>query len=94
MDDRTIRDRLKQMIVKRLGLKIGPDEIKDDAPLFRDGLGLDSVESLELVVGIEEEFGVVVEDSPAARERFFSVATLAAYIGELLAKVAGQQVSA
>lgn len=94
MDDRSIRDRLKQMIVKRLELKTRPDQIQDEAPLFRDGLGLDSVESLELVVGIEEEFGVVVEDSPAMREKFHSIATLAAYVAELVARREGQQVGA
>ena len=91
METQAIAVELKQMIVNRLELKIDPASIQDEAPLFGDGLGLDSVESLELVVGIEETFGVVVDDSPEARKRFFSVATLSSYIADLKG---GAQVSA
>ena len=86
-DEREIRDRIKQMIIRRLDLKIAPAEIADEGPLFNEGLGLDSVEALELVVGIEEEFGVTLEDASNVREKFFSVETLGRYVQEVLGAV-------
>ena len=83
-----ITNRLKQMIVRRLQLKIQPDEIQEAAALFQGGLGLDSVEALELVVGIEEEFGVNVDNGESTKKRFFSVDTLSDYVLELLGAVA------
>ena len=54
--------RLKETLVERLGLDRQPDEIPDDCLLFGVGLGLDSVDALEIVVAIEGEFGIRVED--------------------------------
>ena len=55
--------RIKQLIVRALNLQdLRPDEIETDAPLFGEGLGLDSVDALELVVAIEKEFGIDVKD--------------------------------
>jgi acyl carrier protein len=87
-DDKETRDRIKKMIVRRLELKIAPEEIVDAAPLFNEGLGLDSVEALELVVGLEEEFGLQMEEGGDTRARFFSVETLAVYVQEALQKTA------
>jgi acyl carrier protein len=89
LEENEIKERLKRMMVNRLELKISPEEIKDDEPLFGEGLGLDSVESLELVVGIEEEFGVVIEETEGIREKFYSVNTLATFIKELLEEKEG-----
>ncbi len=75
-----IKQRLKAMIVERLKLQINPDDIDLDAPLFGEGLGLDSIDALELVVGLEQEFGVQVPDEAVGREAFGSINTLAEFI--------------
>jgi acyl carrier protein len=75
-----IKERLKTMIVERLKLQIKPDEIDEGAPLFGEGLGLDSIDALELVVGLEQEFGVQVPDEAVGREAFGSIDTLAEFI--------------
>lgn len=78
MDD-SVEARLKGMIVDRLFMKITPEEIEDDKSLI-DTYGVDSVSLLELVVGIEEEFGVVVEDEDFSVANFETVAKLAAFV--------------
>lgn len=86
-----VKEGLKQLIVERLKLNVDPTSIKDDAPLFgtpgandeAGGLSLDSVEALEIVVGIEEKWGVVIEDDSVANE-FYSIDTLAALVCRLL----------
>jgi acyl carrier protein len=88
---REIKDGLKALIVNRLKLNIDPLTIKDEAPLFgapgtndeAGGLSLDSVEALEIVVGIEEKWGVVIEDDSVANE-FFSIDTLGNLVCRLL----------
>ncbi|MBI2570569.1 MAG: acyl carrier protein [Candidatus Schekmanbacteria bacterium] len=57
-----------------------PDRIDDDAPLFGTGLGLDSIDALELVVGIEEAFGVEIGDEQVGKEAFASVSSLVSFI--------------
>ena len=75
--------RVKDMIIERLKLEgMTPDQIDDDAPLFGDGLGLDSIDALELVLGIEQSFGVKIEDEAAGMKAFKSVRALADYIAE------------
>ncbi|MEX6094880.1 phosphopantetheine-binding protein, partial [Morganella morganii] len=60
---------------------ISPDEIETEAPLFGDGLGLDSIDALELGLAIKNQYGVLLSsDSDEVRKHFYSVATLAAYI--------------
>jgi acyl carrier protein len=89
MTHKEIVEKLKPMIVKNLNLGIRPNEIDDDQPLFapaEGGLGLDSVEALEIVVGIEELYGVRVEYSEGVEERFYSINTIAEYIKELSEK--------
>ena len=70
--------RIKKVIVDYLNIDIEPDFIDDDSPLFGTGLGLDSIDSLELVVGLEKEFDVSIEAD--AIEIFLSVNTIADYI--------------
>lgn len=83
-DDRTIRDRLKELIIEALNLDgMSPDEIGDDEPLFGEGLGLDSVDALELVVALEKEYGVRIEGQEATRDAFTSVTTLAEFVERL-----------
>jgi acyl carrier protein len=72
---------LKEMIVRVLMLEgVRPEDIGTEDRLFGSGLGLDSVDALELAIHIEEQFGVKMPDDERAREAFASVATLAAWI--------------
>ncbi len=75
--------RVKQMIVERLKLEgMGPDDIEDTAPLFGEGLGLDSIDALELVLAVEQTFGVKIEDEASGMKAFRSVDALVAYVAE------------
>jgi acyl carrier protein len=74
---------LKKMIINTLRLEeITAEEIKDDAPLFKEGLGLDSIDALELVVAIENIFNVIIEDEDVGKRAFASVNALARFIQE------------
>ncbi len=69
------------MIIRDLKLEdINQEDIVDDAPLFIEGLGLDSLEALQLVVSVEENFGVLIPDENAGKVAFASVNALAEYI--------------
>jgi acyl carrier protein len=70
---------LKALIVDVLALEdIRPDEIDTQAPLFVEGLGLDSIDALELAMGLEEKYGVIITDDPERNEKIFaSVGALA-----------------
>lgn len=69
---------IKQVMVEELMLPQSADEIADDAPIFSpQGLGLDSVDALQLVVAIEKRFGLKMADAAAARETLRSVNTIA-----------------
>jgi acyl carrier protein len=71
------------MIIDTLRLEeITAEEIKDDAPLFKEGLGLDSIDALELVVAIENIFNVIIEDEDVGKRAFASVNALARFIQE------------
>ena len=81
MSEIDLKSRIKSMMVENLMLKIAPDEIGDDIPLFSpDGLALDSIDALELAVGIEKNFGIATPNAEVAREAFVSVNTIAGYI--------------
>ena len=72
---------LKAKIIESLKLQdITPDQIGDDEPLFGDGLGLDSIDALELVVMLEKNYGIVIKDIEEGRPAFQSVRTLAEFI--------------
>ena len=75
------RSRIKHLLVDVLRLEgLAPSTIADDAPLFGEGLGLDSVDALELVVALEKEFGVRFQSHEVGKEAFASVSALAAFI--------------
>lgn len=72
---------LKEMLVSGLSLDdVTPDEIKDDEPLFGEGLGLDSLDAVEIVVLLQRNFNIEVKDMDQGREIFQSVNTLADYV--------------
>lgn len=72
---------LRQMIIESLKLEdLDPEEIRGEEPLFGDGLGLDSLDALELVVAIEKNFNVVIENEDQGKEAFVSLGALARYI--------------
>ena len=78
-----LKPRVKALIVRQLKLEIDPASIRDDAPLFgdaADGLGLDSIDALELVLGVEKEFGIKVQDEEVGVTAFASVNTLCDFI--------------
>jgi acyl carrier protein len=73
--------KLKQEIIEVLNLEdVKPENIQDDAPLFGDGLGLDSIDALELIVLMEKNYGIKLKDPAQGRELFKSVRILAEYI--------------
>jgi acyl carrier protein len=75
--------RLKELLIKRLKLKVTLEQINEDTQLFGpDGLGLDSIDVLELVVGIKKEFGVEIVDRQTAEKIFTSVGAVAEFIEE------------
>jgi len=74
---------LKKLILDTLRLEdVDVDEIDNEAPLFKDGLGLDSIDALELVVAIEKNFNVIIEDEDVGKRAFASINTLARFIQE------------
>jgi len=80
-----LRQKIKELLIERLKFEdMTPEDISDDEPLFAGGLGLDSIDALEIVVMLESEFGVKVKNETSAREHFKSVAALADFVEERL----------
>ncbi len=72
---------LKKQIIDVLNLEeMQPDDIDAEAPLFGTGLGLDSIDALELIVMMEKQYGIKLKDPKEGKEIFKSVATMADYI--------------
>lgn len=71
---------IKRAIVRSLRLPISADEIGDDTPLFGGGLGLDSIDVLELVLELERSFGVLIGDEKTGMEVLRSVDSIAAFV--------------
>ena len=83
MNANEIRTKLKELMIKELNLAgKQPDDIQDAAPLFGDGLGLDSLDALQLAMCVEEHFGVKVPEGPEARTIFASVNALVDHIAQ------------
>jgi acyl carrier protein len=81
MSEENLKDSIKTMMVEKLMLKTPKEEIGDDLPLFGPGgLGLDSIDALELVVSLEKSFGVTVPNSEAAKGALVSVNTIHDYV--------------
>jgi acyl carrier protein len=81
MTDTNLREEIKEMMVENLMLKVPKEEIADDLPLFGPGgLGLDSIDALELVVSLEKKFGVTVANSETAKQALASVNSIHDYV--------------
>ena len=80
MSRQELASQVKDLIVRRLKLDIDPKTIEDGAPLFGEGLGLDSIDALELVLGLEQEFHIKVEDEEVGVKAFASVDALCDFI--------------
>jgi len=81
MSQENLHEDIKAMMVENLMLKVTKEEIANDLPLFSaDGLGLDSIDALELIVGLEKKFGVSVPNSETARTALATVNSIHDYI--------------
>ncbi|EON2999793.1 phosphopantetheine-binding protein [Escherichia coli] len=82
MNNASVYLEIKNLIISTLNLDdLTPDDIDINAPLFGDGLGLDSIDALELGLAVKNEYGIVLSaESEEMRQHFFSVATLASFI--------------
>lgn len=72
---------LKQQLIEALNLEdITPEEIDAEAPLFGDGLGLDSIDALEIILLLERHYGIKIDNPQQGSKIFFSVKTLAEFV--------------
>ena len=72
---------LKEEIIKTLNLEeVRPEDIDENAPLFGEGLGLDSIDALELIVLMEKNYGIKLQDPNQGKEIFKSIVTMAEYV--------------
>jgi acyl carrier protein len=79
--DATLTTELKRLLAENLMLDRSPEDWADDLPLFGpDGLGLDSVDALQIVVALDKHYGLKISDADAAREILQNIATIAAAI--------------
>ncbi|MDB5008544.1 MAG: acpP 1 [Mucilaginibacter sp.] len=83
MEKEALKQQLKKQIIEFLNLTpLTPEEINDDEPLFGDGLGLDSIDSLELIVLLKKEYGINIQDPKDGRKVLVDVNTMVDYITE------------
>jgi acyl carrier protein len=83
MEREGLKLQLKNHIIKYLNLlEMTPDDIKDDQPLFGDGLGLDSIDSIELIVLLEREYGIKIQDPKDGRKILTDINSMLDYIQE------------
>lgn len=81
METTELKEQLKRQIIKFLNLTdLTPEDISDNEPLFGEGLGLDSIDSLELIVLLKKEYGIDIKDPREGRKVLVDVATMADYI--------------
>ena len=87
-----IENRVKEAIVQALKLEIQPEEIGDDDQLFGGGVGLNSMATIEIIVALEEAFGIQVPDEDLRVELFDSVRAMADYVRYVLPSEQAQDV--
>jgi acyl carrier protein len=81
METAELKAQLKKQIVEFLNLlSVKPEDIKDDEPLFGEGLGLDSIDSIELIVLLNREYGINIQDPKEGRKVLVDINTMVAYI--------------
>jgi len=81
METAQLKQQLKKQIVEFLNLiNVKPEDIKDDEPLFGSGLGLDSIDSIELIVLLSREYGINIQDPKEGRKVLVDINTMADYI--------------
>ncbi|MBS1746154.1 MAG: acyl carrier protein [Bacteroidetes bacterium] len=81
METTALKEKLKQQIIESLNLTdLKPADIKDDEELFGGGLGLDSIDSLELIVLLNREYGITIKDPKEGRKVLTDINTMADYI--------------
>ena len=78
----SLHSKIKHMLVRQLKLQVKPEEIEDEAPLFGSGLGLDSIDVLEVVASIEKEFGVSIKSQEEGERVLKSVRSIGDFIRE------------
>jgi len=79
----SLKQELKELIIRAANLDdITAEEIENDQPLFVEGLGLDSIDALELSVALEAQYGINISDSDTARAAFASINTLAEFVAK------------
>jgi acyl carrier protein len=87
VEKEALKQQLKKQIIAFLNLTpLTAEEIKDDEPLFGDGLGLDSIDSLELIVLLKKEYGIDIKDPQEGRKILVDVNTMVDYIVEHVTK--------
>ena len=83
METAELKQQLKKQIIEFLNLmSVKPEDIKDDEPLFGEGLGLDSIDSIELIVLLGREYGITIQDPKEGRKILVDINTMVAYIEE------------
>jgi acyl carrier protein len=76
-----LKEKLKAQLIEQLNLEdMSPSDIEDDMPLFGDGLGLDSIDALEIVVLLDTEYKLKLANPEEGKEIFHTINSLAAYI--------------
>ncbi|MFO7829842.1 MAG: phosphopantetheine-binding protein [Bacteroidales bacterium] len=76
-------EKIKVQVIDVLNLEdVEPEDIETDSPLFGDGLGLDSIDALELIVLLEKQYGIKIEDPKDGKKIFYSIRTIAEFIEE------------
>jgi acyl carrier protein len=81
METAELKRQLKEQIIHFLNLKtVKPEDIKDDEPLFGEGLGLDSIDSIELIVLLSREYGINIQDPKEGRKILKDINTMVDYL--------------
>ena len=80
METGELKVQVKKQIVQFLNLSVAPEDIKDEEPLFGEGLGLDSIDSIELIVLLSREYGIEIKDPKEGRKILTDINTMIDYI--------------